>query len=592
MNRILLLFFLIFCLSASFRVTNLNLIEFKTDEAVNLLLAMRPQLGHGLTPGGTVSSIGILNPPLFNYLLTPIVSINWEPRFVTFVIAMINSAAVAFFFLIIRRYYNLNIALISSILFALSPWAILYSRKIWMQDLLIPFFLLVFYSIHKLLIDKKKIYWLPYVAGSLALIQLHQITIIFIVILTLFLIKKTKFNLKFSILGFAIGILPLIPYLLFQYLNSCPDCQAFLEAKNRLSPNFSLEIFLKPLQITNQGGLRFVMGEDTLTFAKMHPLADSLRKVFYLEYLLLPLGIILFIRKFKNLNFLGLSVITLTLLYFILKIEPFTHYYIVILPLLFLFLGVAINSLPYKLKLLVLFLLIFVSLIFNYSFFDLLSKRGGLNGDYGQVYYLSKEEKDKRVADLEDISYKEAFLESFIPLNYTFGFEPLGRILYSDVANNQIPFLEEKLKKEPENQKVKHQLMAYHTKQEPTIETLDFLYKKSQDLPSYEPIYKEVHRYFTSSNFKKEFVYTSGGIRFFYPEHWKVNEFEDEIIIFEENFGLTIYKEKTNQKVFETNLINIGSLKVGYIEKKISEGKQREERIKTLDDIVKSIRPL
>ena len=65
----LLLFLFIVAASAIFRITNLNLIEFKDDEAINLFLAARPLFGHPFPPGGTVSSIGLLNPPFFNYLL-------------------------------------------------------------------------------------------------------------------------------------------------------------------------------------------------------------------------------------------------------------------------------------------------------------------------------------------------------------------------------------------------------------------------------------------------------------------------------------------------------------------------------------------
>lgn len=67
-----LIFFLIIILSALiFRITNLRLIEFKVDEAINLFLASRSLFGQSFPPGGTVSSIGILNPPLFNYFLLP-----------------------------------------------------------------------------------------------------------------------------------------------------------------------------------------------------------------------------------------------------------------------------------------------------------------------------------------------------------------------------------------------------------------------------------------------------------------------------------------------------------------------------------------
>ena len=158
-----LIFFVILLFSLSFRITNLDLIEFKTDEAVNLLLSAWPALHHSLPPGGTVSSIGILNPPLFNYILTPLTFFTLDPKTFSFLIGFLNSVAIAFFYLIVKNYYSQVIAFTSSVLFAFSPWAILYSRKIWNQDILVPFFVLMFYSLHKIIIDKKRIFWLTFV---------------------------------------------------------------------------------------------------------------------------------------------------------------------------------------------------------------------------------------------------------------------------------------------------------------------------------------------------------------------------------------------------------------------------------------------
>lgn len=600
MNRIFLLFLLIFLLSTTFRITNLDLIEFKTDEAVNLLLASRPLFGYSFPYGGTVSSLGILNPPLFNYILFPIVAINLDPKFVSFTIALINSFSVAFFFLIVRRFYGLSIALISSTLFALSPWAILYSRKIWMQDLLIPFFLIVFYSVHKLILDKKSIYWLPYTFASLILIQLHQASLIFVAILTLFLLRTVKLNFKYIFWGIIIGLLPLFPYAIYQFNNACPDCQSFFEARNRLSPKFSPEVFLRPLQILNQGSFRFIMGNDTLTFSQNFPFIDLIRKISYLEYILLPIGVLLFIKRFKTFRFFAFAAIFLSLLYFILRFEPFMHYYIIILPLLFLFLGVALNFFILNKNLIlknlgfsVLLSLILVSFLFNFFFFRHLREKGSFEGDYGTAFYVSSKERNERITNLKDISNKEAFLESFIPLNYAFGFQPLGKMLYGDLKEEEIPFLEEKLTKEVENQKVKHQLLAYHTKNELSLETVDFLRKKVSEIPRYESLYKEVYQYYLSSNFKKEYTHRAFGLRFFYPEHWEVKELKDGIIISGDGYGLIIYqKESEIGNIFKTGKLNFASIKVGYFEEKESKGKDRERRVETIKDISDSIRPL
>ncbi len=564
MNRNFLLFLLIFLLAAAFRITNLDLIEFKTDEAVNLLLASRPLFGYGFPPGGTVSSIGVLNPPLFNYIIFPLTAISLDPKFISFFIGLTNSLAVAFLFLIIKRYYGLSIALISTILLSLSPWAIIYSRKIWMQDLLIPFFLPVFYSVHKLVIEKKAIYWLPYSIFSLILIQLHPISFVFISILTIFILfQKVKLNLRYIILGLFIGLIPLIPYLVYEFKNNCPDCQALIYARNKLSFRYSPEIFFRPLQILSQGNFRFILEDDTLTFSQRFPLTDTIRRIFYFEYLIIPLGIVLFLKKFRNFKFLAYSIITLPFVYFILKLEPFMHYYIITIPVLFLFLAVGFNSLIFNKNLFLKFgsrtlliVIIIASISFNATIFELLRSKGSFRGDYGIAFYKSEKEiKDKITQFKKQSDYNEIFLASFIPLNYTYGYLPHGRILYGEISEVNLLKLEEKLKEDSKDPRVKQKIIAFYTKKAPTLETLDVLRNKKNDIPQYEPLYNLVLSDYLSKNFKKEHRSVKLGIKFFYPEHWTVKETNTGILI--NGDGYLVYIKKSEREKTKVECISL-----------------------------------
>ena len=576
-------FFFIFLIASIFRVTNLDLIEFKTDEAVNLLLASRPLFGHPFPPGGTVSSLGVLNPPLFNYILFPITAISLDPKFITFFIGFINSLAIAFLFLVIRKYYGLSIALITSVLMAFSPWAILYSRKIWMQDLLIPFFVVLFFSIHKLVVEKKQIFWLPYASCSFFLIQLHPISFLFIALITLFLfLQKIKINFKYIAFGLLIGLLPLIPYIAYEFANNCPDCQSLIYARNKLSFRYSPELFFRPLQILSQGNFRFILGNDTLTFAQNFPFVDALRRVFYFEYLLIPIGIFIFIKKFKNLKFLAYSTIALPFIYFSLKLEPFMHYYIIIMPLLFLFLAVAFDYFIFHKNLFlrlgsffVLSLIIITSILFNISFFNLLKQQGGLKGDYGSAFFSTQKEIEEKLASYKKRQdYYEIYLASFISLDYMYGYQPLGRMIYQNqTSKERLFFLEKKLIEDPNDPRIKHELLAFYTKSKLTLETIDLLREKRLKIPQYEPLYKQVFQDYLAQNFKKEYVSSELGFRFFYPEHWKVEKKGSEITINGDEY-----------KIYIRNLGKAG-VDVNCVDGK---NKCRKE---TIEEIIKSIRP-
>lgn len=506
----LILFLIIVLSSALFRITNLTMVEFKADEAINLFLASRPLFGHPFPPGGTVSSVGLLNPPLLNYLLFPFVLISLDPKVISFFIGLVNSLAIGFFFLLIRRYYNTTVALMASLLFAFSPWSILLSRKIWAQDLILPFLVLLLYSLHKVVLDKKMIYWLPYVVSSLLLFQLHQSSLIFLLLLNGFLlIKKVKTNLTYIALGFILGIIPMLPYLIYIANNLSLDPQAFLISKERFGHQYFLVIFLRPLQILSQGNFHFVLGEDMLTLAQRFPLAYHLRRFFYLEYLLLPLGALVFWKNYPRLRFLVYLTLGLPLIYFLARVEPFIHYFAILLPILFLFLASGLffllsfkNSILKIVALGIFSALIGISVIFNIAFFSLLNEQKALKGDYGTTLIMAEREVKERLKKYQDNKeYREMVLASYLPKNLLYGNLPVAKMIYSpEETRGRLSLLEERLREVPEDARVHNELLAFYTSSPPTAEIVALLKKKSEALPGYQPIYEEVHRLFVKQN--------------------------------------------------------------------------------------------
>lgn len=564
----LLLFIFIFLLSASFRLSNLDLIEFKADEGINLYLAARPFFGYPFPPGATVSSVGILNPPIMNYLLLPPLFISLNPMFVSFYIALINCLSIGFLFLIIKRYYNLWIALISTILMAFSPWSILFSRKIWAQDFIIPLFIPVFYSLHKIIVDKKQFYYLPLVTFSLFLIQLHQALFFFIFPLALFLIiGRHKINFKYFLIGTIIGILPLIPYIFYQILNGCPDCQALLSVNKRLLKNDLGLLFLRPLQITNSGDFYYIMGDDMVTFLDRFPLIYKARSLFYIEYLLLPLSTLIFFIKFRKLRLLTLSSILLPILYFLLKIDSLMHYFIILIPILFLFLGTGFYYLIKSKNILFKFasttflaLILMESAGFNFAFFSILKSQNHLKGNYGGTYISSLPNmENKFVKYKKDKKYQEMIMASYMPQDLMFGYLPLPKMLFKreETARN-LDSLEKRLRDVPEDSLVEDELLAYYTPYIPDSKSISTIKQKLKENTEYEKIYKIAFTNYLQKRYLKSFEDGSFGIAFEYPEHWKkeVNE-KREVEIKDEKYVLNIKEINRVNKQKYKNLKDI-----------------------------------
>jgi len=146
---------LIVALGAWLRFSHRNLLEFQGDEAYAANLALTAIKTGKLPLAGLMSSVGVTNPPLFAYLLIPMFAINSSPVFVSGCIALLGLAAVVITWHVGRKYYGPMAGLVAGLFFAVSPWAVIYSRKIWAQDF-VPFFATgTMWAVHALVLGKK-----------------------------------------------------------------------------------------------------------------------------------------------------------------------------------------------------------------------------------------------------------------------------------------------------------------------------------------------------------------------------------------------------------------------------------------------------
>lgn len=496
------LFLLVFLAASIFRLTNMNLIEFKGDEAINLYLAAQPIFGKIIPYGANASSVMVLNPPLLSYILFPLTITSLDPRVITFFIALINSVSIALFFLIIKKYYNKRIAFFSSILLAFSPWSIIYSRKIWPPDFYLPLLVILLLSFFKITKDKETKFWILYSISSLFLIQLNLSNVIFILIISIFLFLKTKADFKKLFIGILIGLIPLFPYASYEIKNNCPDCRPFLKGAETLNI-FSSENLIRPFQIVGAGDFHFIMGDDIIYFFRSFPIAYNLKFIFYFEYLILILGTFVFLFKRDSKEKLLLyTILALPLTYFLFRFIPHMHYFALLIPFLFLFIGFGINFIYEKNKYLGLgtFLLLMLCLFyFNFAFFNFLSRTKKLGGDYGKTYILTLAETKKFLKGFEkDPYYKEMFLAYSLPKEEFYSAKNLAKMLYPyEKTQKDLSALEERLKKVPVDPRVQNQLIAFYSK-DLNKETLRNLNEKSKQIKGYQFVFAQLETLYSS----------------------------------------------------------------------------------------------
>lgn len=125
--------------AAYLRMGQAGIVEYKRDEANLSQLALDFAHGGDLPLLGISSSVGIPNAPINVYILAIPYFFDSNPLYATQFIGFLNVMAVALTYWLARRYTNPYAALLAALFFAVSPWSIIFSRKIWAQNMLPPF---------------------------------------------------------------------------------------------------------------------------------------------------------------------------------------------------------------------------------------------------------------------------------------------------------------------------------------------------------------------------------------------------------------------------------------------------------------------
>ncbi len=137
-----LLLALVLLCAAVVRFGQPGIVEFFHDDAMLSTLAQQMAAGEYFPVTGINSSVGIPNPPTSVYVMAIPFFFDRNPMTAIYFVMGLNVIGVGLLWLIAQRYFGRTVALVAGLSYALSPWAALYSRKIWAQDFHTPFVLL------------------------------------------------------------------------------------------------------------------------------------------------------------------------------------------------------------------------------------------------------------------------------------------------------------------------------------------------------------------------------------------------------------------------------------------------------------------
>jgi hypothetical protein len=372
----------------------LDLMEFKADEAEASRLALHalgftePGVGRFFPTEGLTSSVGVPNPPLFVYIVALPMAIVRSPIAAAALIAATNVFAVWLCYLVGCRYYSRFTGVAAAALFALSPWSIIFSRKIWAQDLLPLITTLFLLELHALVVRRRPIaiFWLVVIVTVAT--QLHfSAWVLLPILVAAAVIARDAFSLRWFALGLAVATTFYAPFLIEHWHDVSQSVTH--RSPSPVSPGLR---FLHTVHV-----LAAIVGGDTLSSL----LGSQSRLAIPLTAVLFPaacIGLVIGIRggtrrvvqaRALLVVWFCLPVVALT----ILRTEAYIQYFIVLLPLPFFGIALAVEAATRSRPHLaagVIAAIIAGFLVLDVGFFRTVIQNQGAPGEYGSGYRFTQ----------------------------------------------------------------------------------------------------------------------------------------------------------------------------------------------------------
>jgi 4-amino-4-deoxy-L-arabinose transferase-like glycosyltransferase len=403
------------------RFSRLDLMEFKTDERELHHLAVKQASGQWQL-SGIVSSTGLRNPPMAVYLFAIPALISSDPVTAAMLPALLNTLAIALAYLLARRFLSRGGALAAALLFAVAPWAVIESRKIWAQDLL-PFFTILFFLFAISWLREGR--WRHALAMAVTLSVLNQIhyssVALWPIILFMFWRRRSKRTLKQMLVGAALYAVLFAPFVVvvLRHQAFAPGNYVPIRASAAETPRHLAQAVWWQAQLMGHGGFETALGTSSPAFLEAVPTREWITIVFLV---IIVGGLVAVLLRLRARPELWIPLLWFLLPTVFLSIHRVMfHYFIICWPVTLLLAALfgesawqwALDHGPQAAAvaraLVVVLALGLAALAWEEvnatgGFLDFVSANGGTLGDYGVCYrdklavadYLSREVRDGR----------------------------------------------------------------------------------------------------------------------------------------------------------------------------------------------------
>ncbi len=389
--------------------------EFKADEARLMTLAIEMAEFKTFPIRGISSSVGIPNFPasVWSYAL-PL--FFWKHIYsATIFTGLLNTAAVLLCYFFTRRYVGRTGAIVATLMFAVSPWAIVHSRKIWAQNLL-PFFVMVWaFSAALTFVEDRKKWLIVHIAAGVFAFQIHLAAISLLAgsaVLCAIFWRKMPWRAFF--VGCAVALLTLAPFIYYIFARS--SGLSVLSSGGDRSITFSWEPLLHAVRLTTGWQFHAITGAEFQNFLAQLPPTSWIFWVWGLAALA-GLGLTIFDFRFSidrssgDTPFPPFSILLLTWLvvpiatFLWFPVQPELHYMLPIYPVGYILAGLAVERLGnQKLQWGLVGLVAITAGIFAYANLNMLRflDQNNTVGGFGDPVYMQLEtvaEIERQMAD-------------------------------------------------------------------------------------------------------------------------------------------------------------------------------------------------
>jgi len=313
---------------------------------------------------GPKASVGdFFLPPFWYYIMGFAYFFSSSPVAPAFIVVIFGSLTTLFIYLFCEKFLNKKVAVFSSLLYAVSPLSIDYSRFAWNPNP-IPFFTIAAFYFLYIYIYKQKNYGLILgaITANLAL-QLHYQGMVVLAFFFLALIISKKLSIKQFIKLIIINLVLFLPFFIHEFSHHFENTKGILNFLFKTQSGSSLKFFGIPFFI------KFIF-EDFSSFIGSTLFFKN--QIFgFVGLFALGFSLLFVKSKEPTIRLIKYFLIFSFIMLFFYKNSLINFYLLFLIPIIIIYLTIIINDfLPEKISAAIIFLIIFLNLYFSPTFIE------------------------------------------------------------------------------------------------------------------------------------------------------------------------------------------------------------------------------